>query len=132
MRPITRELYGIPPERVVGTTVALEYREAGGRAQLLHTSKLELFDDGPVKVVRIWSRIGARPIFAAGNANGDIPMLRFAAQAAPTGMALLVDHDDNARDIAYTAGAEKALASAQAERWSIASVRRDWTEVFAE
>ncbi len=33
--------------------------------------------DGPAKPVRIWSRVGRRPILAAGNSNGDIPMLRF-------------------------------------------------------
>jgi phosphoglycolate phosphatase-like HAD superfamily hydrolase len=130
MRPVTQELYGIPPERVVGTTVELEYREENGKPMVYHTPKLEVFDDGPTKVVRIWSRIGARPIFAAGNSNGDIEMLRFAAQAAPKGMALLLDHDDNEREIAYTAGAEKALAQAKAEHWRVASVRNDWARVF--
>jgi phosphoserine phosphatase len=131
MRPVTEELYGIPPERVVGTTVELEYREENGRGMLYHTPKLELFDDGPTKVVRIWSRIGARPIFAAGNSNGDIPMLRVAAQAVPRGMAILVDHDDNERDIAYTAGAEKSIDAAKAGGWTVVSVRDDWTKVFA-
>ncbi len=132
MRPITRELYGIPPERVVGTTVELEYREDGGKGMLYHTPRLEVFDDGPAKVVRLWSRIGATPIFAGGNANGDIQMLRLAAQAAPKGMALLVNHDDNTREIAYTAGAEKVLAAAKSEGWAVASVRDDWNKVFVE
>jgi phosphoserine phosphatase len=132
MRPVTEELYGIPPERVVGTTVELEYREENGRGMIYHTPKLELFDDGPTKVVRIWSRIGARPIFAAGNSNGDIPMLRFAAQAAPKGMAILVDHDDNKREIAYTAGAEKSIDVAKANGWTLVSVKDDWTKVFVD
>lgn len=132
MRPITTELYGIPPQRVVGTTVALAYREEEGIGKLFHTEKLEVFDDGPNKVVRIWSRIGARPIFAAGNSNGDIQMLQFATQGPDTSLALLVTHDDDQRDIAYTAGAEKAVAAARERGWSLVSIRDDWANVFVD
>ena len=76
MRPLTQELYGIPPERVVGSAIALAYREAPPDARA--EGGADLFDDGPAKPVRVWSRIGRRPIFAAGNSNGDLPMLRFA------------------------------------------------------
>lgn len=132
MRPITNSLYGIPPERVVGTSVVLEYREKDGIGTLVHTSKLEVFDDGPNKVVRIWSRIGARPIFAAGNSNGDIPMLQFATQGEGASLALLVTHDDDVRDIAYTSGAEKAVTLAAERGWPLVSVRDDWSRVFVD
>jgi len=132
MRPITRELYGAPPERVVGTTVALQYREEDGIGKLVHTSKLEVFDDGPNKVVRIWSRIGARPIFAAGNSNGDIQMLQFATQGKGASLALLVTHDDDERDIAYTSGAQKSVALAKERGWPLVSVREDWAKVFVD
>ena len=126
MRPITEELYGIPRERVIGRTVALEYRDGS----VYHTSKLELFDDGPAKPVRIWSRIGRRPIFAAGNSNGDIPMLEFIAGNKRPSLCLLVNHDDNTRDIAYTAGAEKAIDMSKAKGWTTISVHGDWKSVF--
>lgn len=132
MRPITRELYGVPPERVVGTTVALQYREEDGIGKLVHTSKLEVFDDGPNKVVRIWSRIGARPIFAAGNSNGDIQMLQFATQGKGASLALLVTHDDDERDIAYTSGAQKSVALAKERGWPLVSIREDWAKVFVD
>ncbi|MFL9583802.1 HAD family hydrolase [Stenotrophomonas sp. AB1(2024)] len=132
MRPITAELYGVPPERVVGTTVALQYREEGGVGKLVHTSKLEVFDDGPNKVARIWSRIGARPIFAAGNSNGDIQMLQFATQGEGASLALLVTHDDDKRDIAYTSGAQKSVALAAERGWPLVSVREDWARVFVD
>ena len=132
MRPITRELYGVPPERVVGTTVALQYREEDGIGKVVHTSKLEVFDDGPNKVVRIWSRIGARPIFAAGNSNGDIQMLQFATQGKGASLALLVTHDDDERDIAYTSGAQKSVALAKERGWPLVSVREDWAKVFVD
>ncbi len=132
MRPITHELYGIPPERVVGTTVLLEYREENGIGKVVHTSKLEVFDDGPNKVVRIWSRIGGRPIFAAGNSNGDIQMLQFATQGDGPSLALLVTHDDDVRDIAYTSGAQKSVALAKERGWPLVSVRDDWAKVFVD
>jgi len=132
MRPITRELYGVPPERVVGTSVALQYREEDGIGKLVHTSKLEVFDDGPNKVVRIWSRIGARPIFAAGNSNGDIQMLQFATQGKGASLALLVTHDDDERDIAYASGAQKSVALAKERGWPLVSVREDWAKVFVD
>lgn len=132
MRPITQELYGIAPDRVVGSTVALEYKVENGAGNVYHTPKLEIFDDGPAKVVRIWSRIGARPIFAAGNSNGDIEMMEFTTAGKLPGLGLLVKHDDNTREIAYTAGAEKVIAAAKAKNWVVASVKDDGGTVFGD
>jgi phosphoserine phosphatase len=132
MRTVSQELYGIPRDRVIGSSVALEYRDDGDTAQLVHTAKLDLFDDGPAKPVRVWSRIGYRPLVAGGNSNGDIPMLRFAAHPARPSLALLIDHDDNEREIAYAAGAEKSLEEAKARGWTVVSVKNDWATVFAE
>lgn len=130
MRPITQELYGIPPQRVVGTTVALEYKVENGVGNVYHMPKLEVFDDGPNKVVRIWSRIGARPILAVGNSNGDLEMMEYAAQGKLPFLCLLVNHDDNERETAYTAGAEKVLELAKARNWTIVSMKDDWKNVF--
>ena len=121
MRPITSQLYGIPPERVVGSSVGLDYRDG----QLFTTSQPEFLDDGPMKPVRLWSRIGRRPILAAGNSNGDIEMLEFTS-----GMRLVILHDDADREFDYTAGAEKALAQAAKYGWTVVSMRDDWTRVF--
>src|SRR5262245_46359885 len=70
MRPITQELYGIPNERVIGSSNALKYQEDEHGGAVVYQAQPDVFDDGPVKPVRIWSRIGRRPIFAAGNSNG--------------------------------------------------------------
>jgi phosphoglycolate phosphatase-like HAD superfamily hydrolase len=123
MRPVTGLLYGIPPERVVGSSVGLTYRDTN----LFTTAQPEFLDDGPMKPVRLWSRIGRRPILAAGNSNGDIEMLEFTR-----GMRLLVLHDDADREFDYTAGAEKALEQAAADGWTVVSVRNDWTTVFSD
>ena len=65
-------------------------------------AEMEFFDDGPTKPVRIWSRIGRRPVLAGGNSNGDVPMLRFARAATRPALRLLVLHDDAEREFDYT------------------------------
>ncbi len=104
MRPIAGHIYGIPPERIVGSSLALEYREGDEGTDVLYKSEMEFFDDGPEKPVRIWSRIGRRPVVAGGNSNGDIPMMRFANSPDRPSLRLLVLHDDAEREFDYTGG----------------------------
>ena len=132
MRPITQELYGIPPERVIGSSVGLEWREDVDGGTVYHLPKLDIFDDGPEKVVRIWSRVGRRPILVGGNSNGDMPMMTFAGGPKLPALRLLVLHDDAEREADYTAGAEKVLERARERGWTVASVKNDWNTVFAE
>lgn len=126
MRPVTQRMYGIPPERVIGSSVGLDFADG----QLRTSNRPEFLDDGPVKPVRIWGRVGRRPIFAAGNSNGDIAMLDYTCGGDALSMAVLVAHDDAEREFAYTAGAEEALARAATRGWTIASMRDDWSRVF--
>jgi hypothetical protein len=87
-------------------------------------------DDGPEKPVRIWSRIGRRPLIAGGNSNGDQPMLDFARKGG--GLALLVHHDDASGrgDVPYDKGAEQALAEASERGYTVVSVANDWSRIF--
>jgi haloacid dehalogenase-like hydrolase len=130
MRPATRELYGVPRERVIGSSFDLEYREDERGGSVLYKPSLDFFDDGPEKPVRIWSRIGRRPIVAAGNSNGDAEMLRFAGGGTSPALRLLVLHDDAEREFDYTAGAKDALERAEAQGWTVVSIKEDWTTVF--
>jgi phosphoglycolate phosphatase-like HAD superfamily hydrolase len=132
MRPFAEALYGIPPERVIGSALGLEYQEGDDDTKLLYKSKIEFFDDGPEKPVRIWSRIGRRPLVAGGNSNGDIPMLRFARTDGREPLRLLILHDDAEREFDYIEGAEVALARAQDRGWTVVSIRDDWSAVFPE
>jgi phosphoserine phosphatase len=131
MRPVTEDVYGIPSERVIGSSNALRYVEDEHGGTITYAAEPDVFDDGPVKPIRIWSRIGRRPIVAGGNSNGDIPMLRYAGGKDRPGLRLLVLHDDAEREFDYTAGAEKSLETAAAEGWTVVSVKNDWTTVFA-
>ena len=133
MRPIAGDLYGIPPERVIGSSYAIEYREGDDDSRdVLYKSEMDFFDDGPTKPVRIWSRIGRRPVLAGGNSNGDIEMLRFAKAGDRPVLRTLLLHDDAEREFDYTAGAEKALERAHAAGWTVISIKNDWATVFAD
>lgn len=123
MRPVTTTLYGIPPERVIGSSVGLDFADGDLRT----TNRPEFLADGPVKPVRIWGRIGRQPILSAGNSNGDIEMLEFTR-----GLRLVVLHDDPEREFAYTAGADKALDRAAQQEWNVVSMKNDWKTVFGD
>ena len=132
MRPVTEAIYGIPAERVVGSATGLRYLEDEEGGNVVYQAAMDVFDDGPIKPVRIWSRIGRRPLIAAGNSNGDIEMLQYAGGRSRPALRLLIDHDDDQREFAYTAGAEKALEQAAAQGWTVVSVKNDWGTVFAD
>jgi phosphoserine phosphatase len=132
MRPITEEIYGIPSERVIGSSNALSYQHDEHGGTLVYLDKPDVFDDGPAKPVRIWSRIGRRPILAGGNSNGDIPMLQYAGGPSRQGLGLLLLHDHPEREFDYTAGAEKSLERASEEGWTVVSIKNDWTTIFAD
>ena len=132
MRPITSTIYGIPPERVVGSAQDLRFEGRDGHGDLLIEPALDVFDDGPEKPVRIWNRIGRRPILAAGNTNGDDEMLMFSGRPGAASLRLLVQHDDAEREFDYTAGAERALDHAKAYGWSVVSMKNDWARIFSD
>ena len=132
MRVITHEIYGIPPERVVGSSNGLRYTDDEHGGSLVYLAEPDVFDDGPAKPVRIWSRIGRRPVVGAGNSNGDVPMLRFTGGKGRPGLRLLVLHDDGEREFDYVTGAEQSLERARAENWTIVSMKDDWATVFAD
>jgi phosphoglycolate phosphatase-like HAD superfamily hydrolase len=130
MRPISQEVYGIPRQRVIGSSAALAYTSDERGGTISHKPELDYLDDGPEKPIRIWSRTGRRPLLAAGNSNGDVPMLHFTQHPDKPSMRLLVLHDDGDREFDYTSGAEQALEQAARDGWTVVSVKDDWATVF--
>jgi phosphoserine phosphatase len=130
MRPISQEVYGIPRERVIGSSAALDYTSNEHGGTITHRAEADYLDDGPQKPIRIWSRTGRRPLFAAGNSNGDIPMLDFTHHQDKPSFRLLVLHDDAEREFDYTSGAEQALEKARERGWAVVSIKNDWATVF--
>jgi phosphoserine phosphatase len=130
MRPISQEVYGIPRERVIGSASTFEYTSDDQGGTITHKAEADYLDDGPQKPIRVWSRIGRRPLIAAGNSNGDIPLLDFSQHADKPSLRLLVRHDDAEREFDYTSGAEQALEKAETAGWIVVSVKNDWATVF--
>ena len=128
MRAISQEVFGIPPERVVGSATALEYEDG----TITHKAALAFLDDGPQKPIQIWTHIGRRPLLAGGNSNGDLPMLEFAEHPDRPSLRLLVLHDDADREFAYTSGAEEVLKKADTSGLTIVSMKNDFATVFAD
>ena len=116
---------------MIGSTTALEYVSDDSGGTITRKAEADFVDDGPQKPIRIWSRIGRRPLLAAGNSNGDIPMLDFAHHADSPFLRLLVLHDDADREFDYASGAEDSLERAKAEAWTVVSIKNDWATVFA-
>jgi phosphoserine phosphatase len=118
MRVIAGPAYGLPRERVIGSEVQI--RAVNGR--LVRTATPVLMDDGPGKTVHLWDRTGTQPVLAAGNAAGDVDMLRAAR------FALVVHHDDDVREYAY---ADPQILNAAARGgWTVISMRDDFARVW--
>jgi phosphoserine phosphatase len=121
VRAVCEQVYGLSRDRVIGSATTLEYRDG----DLYRTAGIEQpIDDGPGKPVHIWARTGRKPLLACGNADGDVAMLESAR------FALLLRHDDAAREFAYDEGAERALAAAEARGWTVVSMKEDFERVF--
>jgi hypothetical protein len=121
MRVFAEELWGIHKENVIGSAAAYTY--AGGKL-VRSAALLGGVDVGPGKPEHIFAQTGRLPVFAGGNADVDIEMLESAT------FALLVNHDDDAREFSYTKGAETSLTKAKELGWTVVSMKDDWTTVF--
>lgn len=136
MRPWMENVYGIPPEQVVGSSGVVTFRtDAAGKPSLFKTPKIEFVDDGPGKPVGINRFIGRRPIFAFGNSDGDLQMLQWTTAGEGARFAGIVHHTDAAREYAYDRQSkvgklDKALDEATARKWTVVDMKQDWKTVF--
>ena len=130
MRPISDDVYRIPRDRVIGSATTFEYLSNDHGGTLTHAAGMDYLDDGPQKPIRIWSRIGRRPVLAAGNSNGDIDMLEFTHSQDKPFLRLLVLHDDGQREFDYITGAEQALEAADKKGLTVISMKNDWATIF--
>ena len=128
VRAVSQELYGVPPEAVVGTLIDYDYaRGDDGAPRLLRSGRVAgAANEGAAKVSNIQSQLGRRPLLAAGNSGGDREMLEWAAAGDGPTLALLVDHDDAEREFSYVS---KAETFAEPEPITDVGARLGWTVV---
>ena len=142
MRPWAEQVYGIPPEQVVGSSIKTKFEMRDGNPVLVRLPELDFNDNNGGKAVGINEHIGRRPIAAFGNSTGDQQMLQYTQAGSGARFELLVLHDDAVRDFAY--GPARGLPSvplshftpelddyAKANGWTVVSVKDDWKQVYA-
>ena len=136
LRAWAQDIYGIPPEQVVGTSVKTAYELRDGRGVLMQLPEIDLVDDGPGKPVGINKYIGRRPIIAVGNSDGDLEMMQYTTTGDGPALGIYIHHDDAEREYAYDRGAhvgglDAGFEEAVKRDWIVVSMRNDWTQIFA-
>jgi len=142
MRAWADEVYGIPPEQVIGSSIKTKFEIRDGKAVLVRLPELNFNDDKAGKAISINLHIGRRPVMAFGNSDGDREMLEYTQGGSGVRFELVVLHDDAAREYAY--GPAKGLPDvklgaftqalydqAKKNNWTVVSMKEDWNRVFA-
>ncbi len=136
VRAVSQELYGVPADHVVGSRLALEYREIDGVGTVMRGHDLAFLDDGPGKPVGIAEHIGRVPILAVGNSDGDYEMLRYTTDGRAGSLGVLVHHTDAEREWAYDRESSigrvvRGLDEASQRSWLLVDMAADWARVHA-
>lgn len=135
IRAFSEDVYGIPPEQVVGSSLEASFEMRDGEPVIVKQPGIDFIDDKAGKPVGIHRHIGRRPIFAAGNSDGDHQMLQWTAAGDGPSFCLLVHHTDEQREWAYDRDShvgklDKALDEANERGWTVIDMRNDWASVF--
>jgi hypothetical protein len=138
VRMYSGQVYGIPPEQVVGTAGGTSYRyDKSGKPFLLKEPKLLLNDDQAGKPQAIHLMIGRRPYAAFGNSIGDKQMLEYTQAGDGVRLMMLVHHDDDKREYAYGPKSkvgtftDALMGEAKKKNWTVISMKDDWKQIFA-
>ncbi len=142
MRPWTEATYGIPPQQVVGSSLKMKFEMQDGIPTVMKLPEMDLVDDKDGKPVGIELHIGRRPIFAAGNSDGDLQMLQYttiprSAEDKTPRLAIIVHHTDAEREWAYDRDSQigkldVALDQASQRGWVIIDMKNDWKRIYPD
>ena len=137
MRPWTEEVYGIPPEQVVGLSIKVEYQVRDDGPVLMRLPEIDFIDDKVGKPVGIHKFIGRRPIAAFGNSDGDFQMLEWTTAGDGRRLGVLIHHTDADREWAYDRDSHigrlaRGLDEAADRGWLIVDMKQDWSSVYPE
>lgn len=135
MRVFSERVYGIPPEQVIGSRVRTSYEIRNGQPVIMRLPEMAFIDDKAGKPLGIHEHIGRRPIFAAGNSDGDFQMLEWTTSADGPRFGLIIHHTDAEREFAYDRQSligqlNKALDEAPQRKWQIVDMKNDWAVIY--
>ncbi|MBR0911202.1 HAD family hydrolase [Bradyrhizobium japonicum] len=143
VRLYSQQVYGIPPEQVLGSALAVRYDyDKDGKPVLISEPRLLLNDSAAGKPESIHLMIGRRPNASFGNSTGDQQMLEYTGAGDGARLSMLVLHDDAIREYAY--GPAQGLpdtkigsftpalyAEAREKNWTVISMKNDWKNIFS-
>lgn len=137
VRAWTQGIYGVPPDQVIGTALKLNYLVQDGRGEVVLAGEVADLDEGANKAVNIARVLGQRPLAAFGNSDGDYEMLQFTTTGQGLRLGVLIHHDDGDREYAYDRATmigrlDHGLTDAAANGWCVASMKDDWSRIFAD
>ena len=135
MRVFAEQVYGIPPEQVIGSSGKTKFELRDGKPVLVKLPEINFIDDKDGKPIGINEHIGRRPIAAFGNSDGDLQMLQWTAAGPGARFCLYVHRTDAKREWAYDHPShigqlDKGLVEAAAKGWTVVSMKDDWKTIF--
>jgi phosphoglycolate phosphatase-like HAD superfamily hydrolase len=142
VRVYAEQVYGFPPEQVVGSAGGTKYGyDKSGKPFLTKEPKLLLNDNNAGKPEGIHMMIGRRPIAAFGNSTGDRQMLEYTKAGDGARLAMIVLHDDAEREYAYGPAhglpdtkvgtfTQALYDEAKKNGWIVISMKNDWKTIF--
>jgi phosphoserine phosphatase len=135
MRPWTQEVYGIPPEQVIGSSLKTKFEIRDGRSVLVRLPEMNFVNDKAGKPVAIHHHIGRRPVMAFGNSDGDLEMLQWTSDQVLPNLAVIIHHTDAEREYAYDRQSaigrlDKAMDVAKQKGWPVVDMKLDWNRIY--
>ena len=135
MRPWVEDVYGIPPEQVIGSSIKTKFEMRDGKPVLVRLPEINFIDDKAGKPVGINQHIGRRPIAAFGNSDGDLQMLQWTAAGEGKRLMVIVHHTDTDREWAYDKDGhvgklDEALQEAGQHNWTVVDMKKDWKLIY--
>ena len=137
MRPWAQQVYGVPPSQVVGSSLKVQYEVRNGQPVIVRLPEVNFVDDKAGKPEGIHQHIGKRPVFTAGNSDGDYEMLQWTATGSGPRFGLIIHHTDPVREWAYDRNSsigklDKGLTDAPKYKWQVLDMQKDWKVIYPE
>lgn len=135
MRVWVEDVYGIPRDQVVGSSIKTEFVIEDGVPEIRRLAELDFIDDKAGKPVGINRYIGRKPIFCSGNSDGDLQMMQYTDSGIGKRFMLYLHHTDAEREWAYDREShvgrlDKGLDEALEKAWTVIDMKSDWKVVY--
>ena len=135
MRAWAEQAYGIPPYQVVGSSGGYKYEVQNDKGAISKLPEINFIDDKEGKPVGIIRNIGKRPVFTAGNSDGDYAMLQYTSTGTGPRFGMIVHHTDSTREVAYDRNSSighlaKGLDDAVKYNWLVVDIKNDWQKLY--